>query len=616
MCRKQVVLGKEMAKKDKQKKRYKSKPLLEAVEPRLLFSAGLEGVLAAEHVQAPADDYSQAVVEQGNAGGRPETSEAAADEARVELIFVDTDTPEYQSLLSDLLKYPDDATRYQVFELDNSQDGIAQITSTLSGFDNVSAVHILSHGTEGAIDLGGGTLDNDMLAANADLVRSWGSAFSENGDILIYGCNLAADDAGQLLVNNLAALTGTDVAASDDLTGSARLGGDWDLEYQVGQVSAVLSTDHSQQLEWSGTLDTAAVAANTLTTPLAFEANVGQTDARVDFLARGSGYTVFLSEGDAVLALQEGDGGHAIHLDLVGGDSDAAVSGEDLLGSYSNYLIGSDSDAWQSSVENHAAVVYSDVYNGIDVRYYGNQRQFEYDFIVAAGADTSQIQLAFNGVASTSLADNGDLLLTLNAQGDQITFKAPIAFQIAADGSREAVASQYEINEDGSVGFALGAYDASRTLVIDPVLSWASYFGGTGTESIIDIALDAGGNIYVTGSASIPTTLPITAGPFGMPGAQDAFVAKFSNDGSTLLYSTYFGGGSADTASGIVVDSAGNIYVAGNTYSNNFPAINGNDTAIAGSKDAYVVKLNAAGTAIVYGSYLGGSGSNGESVGG
>ena len=152
--------------------------------------------------------------------------------------------------------------------------------------------------------------------------------------------------------------------------------------------------------------------------------------------------------------------------------------------------------------------------------------------------------------------------------------------------------------------------------MIDPILSWASYFGGTGTESITDIALDAGGNVYVTGSSSIPATLPITAGPFGTPGAQDAFVAKFSNDGSTLLYSTYFGGGSADTASGIAVDSAGNIYVAGNTYSSNFPTINGNDTAIAGSKDAYVVKLNAAGTAIVYGSYLGGSGTNGETVAG
>ncbi len=485
MCRKQVVLGKEMAKKDKQKKRYKSKPLLEAVEPRLLFSAGLEGVLAAEHVQAPADDYSQAVVEQGNASSTPETSEFSDADVRVELIFVDTDTPEYQKLLSDLLVYPDNTTTYQVFELDNTQDGIIQISSVLSGYDNVSAIHILSHGSEGTIDLGGGTLDSDTLAANADLIRSWGGAFSDNADILIYGCNLAASEAGQSLVGSLAGITGADVAASDDITGSAALGGDWDLEYQVGQVDAVLSTDDSVRIEWSGTLDSSEVAANSLTTPLAFEANVGQTDARVDFLARGSGYSVFLSDGDAVLALQEGDGGHAIHLDLVGGDSDAAVSGEDLLGSYSNYLIGSDSDAWQSSVENHAAVVYSDVYNGIDVRYYGNQRQFEYDFIVAAGADTSQIQLAFDGVASISLADNGDLLLTLNAQGDQITFKAPIAFQLAADGSREAVASQYEINEDGSVGFALGEYDASRTLVIDPILSWASYFGGTGTESII-----------------------------------------------------------------------------------------------------------------------------------
>ena len=254
-----------MAKKDKYKKRYKIKPELEAVEPRLLFSAGLEGVLAAEHVQAPADDYSQAVVEQGNAGGRPETSEAAASETRVELIFVDTDTPEYQTLLSDLLTYPDDSTIYQVFELDNSQDGIAQITSTLSGYENVNAIHILSHGSEGAIDLGGGTLDSDTLAANADLVRSWGNAFTESGDILIYGCDLAASEAGQSLVNNIASLTGTDVAASNDLTGNASLGGDWDLEYRTGNVETAVAVGATAQAEYQAVLDTIQVNTTSAT---------------------------------------------------------------------------------------------------------------------------------------------------------------------------------------------------------------------------------------------------------------------------------------------------------------------------------------------------------------
>ena len=239
-----------MAKKDKQNKRYKNKAELEAVEPRLLFSAGLEGVLAAEQLEAPADDYNQKVVEQNIDSGSTEGSEATAADVRVELIFVDTDTPEYQTLLSDLLTYPDDSTTYQVFELDNTQDGIGQITAILSGYDNVNAIHILSHGSEGAIDLGGGTLDNDTLAANAELIASWGSAFTDNADILIYGCDLAASEEGELLVNSLAALTGADVAASDDLTGNAALGGDWVLEYKAGDIESQVAVSLETQQNW------------------------------------------------------------------------------------------------------------------------------------------------------------------------------------------------------------------------------------------------------------------------------------------------------------------------------------------------------------------------------
>ena len=343
-------------------KKRKIPAVFEQMEPRLLFSAGLEGVLAADQLEAPTDVYTQTVLEQRLDRDSAETpaAETPAAEVRIELVFVDTDTPEYKTLLSDLLTYPDDTTTYQVFELDNTRDGIAQITAVLDGFENVNAIHLLSHGSEGAIDLGSTTLDTDTLAANADQVRSWGSALTDNGDILIYGCNLAATTEGQSLVNTMADLTGADVAASEDLTGSAQLGGDWELEYQVGQVTAALSTDDSVRIQWSGTLDSTEVSANSLTTPLAFEANVGQTDAQVDYLARGSGYSVFLTDGDAVLALQDGDTGHAIRLDLVGADSNAAVTGEDLLDSYSNYLIGSDAEAWQSRVENHAAVVYAE----------------------------------------------------------------------------------------------------------------------------------------------------------------------------------------------------------------------------------------------------------------
>ena len=167
----------------------------------------------------------------------------------------------------------------------------------------------------------------------------------------------------------------------------------------------------------------------------------------MDFVARGSGYTVFLTEGDAVLMLQEGDAGHVVRLDLVGGDTSAPVSGADLLSSQSNYLIGNDESSWQTDVANYGAVEYANVYDGIDLRYYGNQRQLEYDFIVSAGADTSQIRLNFEGVQSAAIGENGDLILTLNEQGDQISFKAPVSYQLAEDGSREAVQSRYVLHE-------------------------------------------------------------------------------------------------------------------------------------------------------------------------
>ncbi|MGB5717329.1 MAG: DUF4347 domain-containing protein, partial [Gammaproteobacteria bacterium] len=241
--------------------------VFEELEPRLLLSADLPIDVPDAYVTE--DFRDQEILQEFDA---QQTESVAQDAVSLELIFVDTDTPEYQTLLSDLLTYPDDTTTYQVFELDNTRDGIAQITEILSGYENVSAVHILSHGTEAAIDLGGSTLDSDALAANAERVSSWGSAFTDDGDILIYGCNLAATSEGQMLVNSIATLTGADVAASDDLTGNAQLGGDWELEYSTGSVETTVAISSQTQNSWSGVL---AFAVNTTAdTP---DANPGDT---------------------------------------------------------------------------------------------------------------------------------------------------------------------------------------------------------------------------------------------------------------------------------------------------------------------------------------------------
>ena len=241
--------------------------VFEELEPRLLLSADLPIDVPDAYV---AEDFRDQEILQ--AFDAQQTESQQQDAVSLELIFVDTDTPEYQTLLSDLLKYPDDTTRYQVFELDNTRDGIAQITEILSGYENVSAVHILSHGTEAAIDLGGSTLDSDALAANAERVGSWGSAFTDDGDILIYGCDLAATSEGQMLVNSIATLTGADVAASDDLTGNAQLGGDWELEYRTGSIESTVAISSQTQNSWSGVL-----AFNVDTTADTPDANPGDT---------------------------------------------------------------------------------------------------------------------------------------------------------------------------------------------------------------------------------------------------------------------------------------------------------------------------------------------------
>jgi sugar lactone lactonase YvrE len=349
-----------------------------------------------------------------------------------------------------------------------------------------------------------------------------------------------------------------------------------------------------------------SVQASLAKVPLAFERNVGQTDAQVDFLARGSGYTVWLADGDAVLGLRDGDTTHVVRLDVLGTNADPRAAGENALGSTSSYLTG-DATQWRANVDSYGAVRYDDVYDGVDLRYYGTGRQLEYDFLVQAGADASPIRLKFEGAQSLAIADNGDLILTLDAAGNAVAFKAPVSYQDGPAG-RERVDSHYTVFDDGSIGFTLGAYDTSRGLVIDPILSYATYLGGTGTDTVFGMAADPSGNIYATGFTT-STDLPTSVGAFQTDrGGDDVFVAKFSPDLGTLLYATYVGGGGEDRAYGIAVDATGNAYVTGYTKSTDFPMAGAYQSTLKGAQDAFVFKLNATGTALTYSTYLGGTG--------
>ena len=298
--------------------------------------------------------------------------------------------------------------------------------------------------------------------------------------------------------------------------------------------------------------------------PLSFEANQGQTDNRVDFLTRGSGYSLFLTPTEAVLALRKPAASsrarttHAppgnteaeqadavppaiVHMKLVGANPSPDVSGLEELPGKSNYFLGNDPDKWSTNVPHYAKVQYKDVYPGVDLVYYGNQRQLEYDLVVEPGADPDAITLSFEGVERLHIDAQGDLLL--DTPGGEVRQHKPFVYQ-ETDGIRREIAGSYALREGDRVGFQVAAYDASKPLVIDPVLSYSTYLGGSGEDYFFGggIAVDASGNAYVTGTTSstdFPTANPIQP-TFG-GGNDDAFVTKLNAAGNALVYSTYPG---------------------------------------------------------------------------
>ena len=337
--------------------------------------------------------------------------------------------------------------------------------------------------------------------------------------------------------------------------------------------------------------------------PLVFEPNLGQTDARVSFLARGEGYTLFLTRREAVVSLR---GAQPISIRPTCAQEAHDIQGLEATGGISNYLIGSDPGRWTTNVPNYRKVQYTGVCPGVDVTYYGNPQKLEYDFTLSAWADPRAIQMEYEGAESVRLSATGELIVK-TAAGDLVQQK-PRAYQLIG-GRQVEVAAGYRLTPRNHVEFALAQYDRQHPLVIDPVLVYSTYLGGTGGDSGASIALDAVGNAYVTGAAQsvdFPTTTPLQA---QNAGKYDAFVAKISADGATRLYATYLGGESDDFGLGISVDTSGTAYVVGQTNSVHFPVLN-SIQAFSGFYDAFVARLNASGTALMYSTYLGGSGSS------
>jgi hypothetical protein len=348
--------------------------------------------------------------------------------------------------------------------------------------------------------------------------------------------------------------------------------------------------------------------------PLRFEANQGQADPAVRFAARGAGYAVYLTDREAVLALRpssKSSDADVVRMQLGGANPAVAPAGVDRLPGGSNYFIGNDPSRWRSDVPAYAKVHFSGVYDGIDLVYYGNQQQLEYDFVVAPRADPRPIHLHFSGAESQYLDGAGNLVIV--ASGGQVVFHKPVIYQLER-GRRRLVAGGFTLLTGNSVAFRLGSYNRAEPLIIDPTLVYSTYLGGSYSDTMNAIAIGAGGTAFITGSTA-STDYPVTTGAFQTK-FSTAFVTKLNATGTAILYSTFLGGSGSssggDIGLAIAVNSGGDAFVTGSTYSTDFPTTKGafqttNKAAAGSSSTSFVTKINSTGTALLYSTYLGGT---------
>jgi hypothetical protein len=383
---------------------------------------------------------------------------------------------------------------------------------------------------------------------------------------------------------------------------------------------SLLAVSAHAQISLPGMPSRSRVIQSLADVPLAFEANRGQTDSTVDFVSRGNGYTIFLSHAEAVVALRSGshktaesanswpkDGAYAVRMALVGASARTKASAIDELAGKANYFTGNDPAKWRTNVPRYQKVRYEDIYPGIDLIYYGTSGQLEYDFVLRPNADPHFVRIRFDGAQSLRVTDSGDLLVGIKS--GKLLFHRPILYQ-ESKGTRTPVSGQYSLS-GSTVKFRVGKYDHSRELVLDPVLAYATYLGGSTSDYGQGIALDNSGAAYITGYTQ-STDFPTTAGAYSsaMVGQYDAFVTKLNSSGSALVYSTYLGGSALDQATGIAVDSSGNAYVSGFTQSADFPVVNplpAPNNTLQSFQNAFVAEIGPDGSALLYSTYLGGS---------
>jgi hypothetical protein len=358
--------------------------------------------------------------------------------------------------------------------------------------------------------------------------------------------------------------------------------------------------------------------------PLTFEANRGQTDPQVKFLSHGKGYTAFLTAGGLVLSLRPVEVPQDAHiltvsaanrpqpprttleLRLVGAAQTSTVIGEDPQPGKVNYFFGNNPAKWRTNVPTYARVRCKNVYPGIDLVYYGSHHELEYDFEISPGADPNKIQFEVKGARQIRIDGQGNLVLQTGS--GELRFKSPIIYQEAQD-QRIAVDGRYRLRDSAHVTFRVSHYERNKALVIDPVLVYSTYLGGSGNDQPRGIAVDSAGDVYIAGFTDSVDFPGATLG--SLPAAAThVFVAKLDATGSHLVYADYLGGNSQDYGYALALDSANDVYVTGSTASSDFPVVNPFQGTYPGAFNTFLSKISPDGSALLYSTYLGGNGSD------
>jgi len=377
-----------------------------------------------------------------------------------------------------------------------------------------------------------------------------------------------------------------------------------DMNY-VGATNG--STDDSIEA-----VDKETVAKSYADLPIYFIPNEEQLPDAVKYYSKGAGYSFYLTDDGVTYsfikekeeqksAAASNYEGYSLKLNFLGRNPNTKIVGAKKLEGRVNYFIGDDASKWKTNIPVYEGAIYKDLYQGIDLAYKGSERIIKYEYKVSPGADYKDIRMSYSGVDSLKLSSSGNLLI--HTPWGELKDEKPIIYQMV-DGKKKRVDGAFALTNN-TVGFTVGSYDKSIPLMIDPGLSYSTYFGGGSLDQASDIDVDNQGNAYITGMTSA-SGFPLQS-PFdpGYNGSEDVYVTKFDPSGGNLVYSTYLGGFTNDQGKAIETDSRGNAYITGFTFSTNFPRTPGMPIG-GGYQDAFLTKINPTGSTLIYSRFLGG----------